>query len=390
MTTSTLTQQSTKESLNKRGKGKVSTITVTSTRSPRRSSVLHVQQKSTIQTPTDNKFTINHTDPSDDDLLPSTPAAAQTKSQRIPLPTPSPTPDPRAPKPTAATLNAKLRQALSFLRSPSPYNGYSFILRYNNIQTFLKLLSRMKYGSFDEKLYDEVQAWLKKRASMAEPERQWDFLLEDEGEEVEGDGEGSKLVEEMPEDRQWPFDNPPPGAEDGELLESLDEDVSLSMDLSPASATPSTIFPNTNPHFPTPNRKFLLAETSHLQTLFSDQIERDLLEDHLKPGDCIKPTVPAEVKFALPKPGKEVLEAVKGYLSGVVEGCGYGIEAGEGKEKGVEKGKEKGEGKEKRKVEALEEEIGNEGSKKRRHMGRVIGGVGEREKWRNQNIAMVL
>ena len=54
--------------------------------------------------------------------------------------------------------------------------GYSFVRRHQLIQKFLHKLSKQKEGCFDEKLYDDVQSWLDKRAPETEPERQWDFL----------------------------------------------------------------------------------------------------------------------------------------------------------------------------------------------------------------------
>lgn len=181
--------------------------------------------------------------------------------------------------PHQATLNNKLCQARDFLRSPSPYMGYSFALRHRSILEFLHNLSEKEAGYFDQDLYDDVQSWLDVRAPQTDPERQWDFLeMADRNDKGSGDPlQHTSLIES-----------------EGDGFESDGE--------SSGEGIINEV-----------HNQFFFGETTHLQTLMSNQIERDLA------GDTFKLAMPLTTKFALPKAPWETIEEIQG--SGLAPSC---------------------------------------------------------------------
>ena len=197
-----------------------------------------------------------------------------------------------------ALWNKKLQEARTFLRSPSPYTGYSFTRRHRLIQKLLHKLSKQKEGSFDEGLYDDVQSWLEKRASETEPERQWDFLKsKSENHEVHDStamndashSPASQQAEATRGDQAESYHNYPQSPAQQDEGDMLDSDESTSSEESTAGEP-----------------QLLLAETAQLQHLMSNQIEKDLSEE------AYKPTMPTTIKFALPQAPRSAIEEIKG------------------------------------------------------------------------------
>ena len=160
--------------------------------------------------------------------------------------------------------NKILQQARHFLRDPAPHIGHDFAARHKIIQDFLRALAN-ENQAFNQDLYDDVRSWLHIRFPQMKPALERGI--------------------------QWQGDIPISCSPCGSNISSTTEsDLESIRDERKA--------------------QFLFGETNHLQTLMSDQIERDLIED----SSGFRASIPLTMKFTLPKVPQRTVEEIQGWF----------------------------------------------------------------------------